>query len=127
MQKEEPGKFKLHLYATFNQPVLNNYTLDLSHAQIKKINDNVFIIENVQNTSNYTFHDDGGTYLFVGKWTTPQFEDGHIICTPVFQPEAKKLSIQAMYIRIGCGKELAEKIISLIDKTSLQKILKIQP
>ncbi|HET7117065.1 MAG TPA: hypothetical protein VFI29_11270 [Hanamia sp.] len=127
MQKEEPGKFKLHLQTTFNQPVLNNYTLDLSHAQIKKINDNVFIIENVQNTSNYTFHDDGGTYLFVGKWTTPQFEDGHIICSPVFQPEAKKLSIQAMYIRIGCGTELAEKIISLIDKTSLQEILKIQP
>lgn len=127
MQKEEPGKFKLHLQATFNQPVLNNYTLDLSHAQIKKINDNLFIIEEVQNTSNYTFHDDGGTYLFIGKWTTPQFEDGHIICSPVFQPEAKKLSIQAMYIRLGCGNELAETLIKHIDMDKLQQILNITP
>lgn len=126
MQKEGPGKFELHLQATFNQPVLNNYTLDLSQAQIKKINDNVFLIEGVKNTSNFTFHNDGGAYLFIGKWTTPQFESGHIICSPVFPPDAKKLSIQAMYIRLGCGKELAEALIKKIDIDALQKIVNVK-
>ncbi|MDP4282992.1 MAG: hypothetical protein Q8891_01100 [Bacteroidota bacterium] len=127
LQKEEPGKFKLHLQAIYNQPVQSNYTLDLSHARVKKINDNLFLIENVQNTSNFTFHDDGGTYLFIGKWTTPEFKDGYIVCSPVFQPGAKKLSIQAMYIRLGCGNELAETLLKHIDMNNLQQILHIIP
>ena len=105
----------------------SNHTLGLTHVQIKKINDNMFLLENVQNTSNYTFHDDGGTYLFVGKWTEPKFEDGYIVCSPVLQPDAKKLSIQAMYVRIGCGNELAETLLKHIDLTKLQQILDTTP
>ena len=87
----------------------------------------MFLLEGVQNTSNFTFHDDGGTYLFIGKWTTPEFKDGYIVCSPVFQPGAKKLSIQAMYIRLGCGKELAETLIKHIDMAALQQIVNITP
>lgn len=127
LQKEEPRTFKLRLQVVYNQPVQSNYSLDLSHAQVKKINDDLFLIENVENTSNYTFHDDGGAYLFIGKWTEPQFNNGYIVCSPVFNPGAKKLSIQAMYIRIGCGNELAETLLKYINLTKLQQILDTTP
>lgn len=127
LQKEEPAKFKLHLQVSFNQPVSENYKLDLSHAQIKKINDNIFLIENVKNTSNFTFHDDGGVYLFVGKWNNPAFKEGYISASPIFQANAPKLSIQAMYIRIGCGEELAAAILKNINMQSLQKIINTNP
>lgn len=127
IQEEANEKFKLHLQATFNRRVLTDNTLNVSHARIKKINDKVFLIENVQNTDNITFHDDGGTYLFVGKWRTPTFENGHIICFPIFNLNAKKLSIQTMYIRFGCGNELAETLIKHIDMDKLQQILNVSP
>lgn len=69
LQKEEPQKFKLNLQVFYNQPVQAISQLDLSHAVVKKINDNAFLIEHVGNTDKSDFHTDGSTYLFVGKWS----------------------------------------------------------
>lgn len=127
LQKEEPEKFKIHLQVFYNQAVQSNYRLDLSHAEVKKLNDEAFIVEGVGNTGEGTFHNDGGTYLFIGKWTTPRLNDDYIVCSPVMRPDLKKLSIQALYIRIGCGKELSETILSHIDTNALFKLLQVTP
>jgi hypothetical protein len=127
LQKEEPEKFKLHFQVFYNQAVQSSYRLDFSHAAVKKLNDEAFIIEGVGNTGEGTFHNDGGTYLLIGKWTTPRLSDGYIVCSPVMRPDSKKLSIQALYIRIGCGEELSETILSRIDTNALYRLLRVAP
>ena len=127
LQKQEPRKFKLRLQVSFNQPVLTNHSLDFRQAVVRQLNDQAFLIEDVENTSSYTFQDDGGFYLFLGKWATPKLEEGYIKCSPELPPGDKKLSIQAMYIRIGCGRELATTLIKRLDMNLLKEILQATP
>ena len=50
-----------------------------------------------------------------------------LFASPVLQPGAKKLSIQAMYIRLGCGNELAETLLKHIDMNNLNKYCTLFP
>jgi hypothetical protein len=126
MGKEVNKKFELHLEIFTNEEIKKDYSLDLSTAQVKKINDSEYIIDGAE-CSGCTYSDDGGTYILLGHWSAPLFDQNHISATPNFGTNAKKLSVQAFYIRLGCGQELAKDIMQHIDFNALKQLLQIIP
>jgi hypothetical protein len=102
------------------------YATDGSNAIIKKTNGG-YIVENIKSKGSNSYNTSGGTYIFLGSWQEPQQDGSNIHCTPNLTAYTKKLSIQSIYIRIGCGNELANEFIQHINFTLLQKLFQLEP
>jgi hypothetical protein len=102
------------------------YTLDVSNAVTKKTASG-YIIKNIKWKGSNNYTSAGGTYIFYGNWQVPEQSGSDPIAAPVFNNDSKKLVIQSIYIRLGCGDELATQVIRHIDFTMLDKLLQMQP
>jgi hypothetical protein len=124
----EGKEFSLKLEICLNRPLrTDGYPENLDMMPVKKLSDSVYLINKVISTNiqMLTYYD---AYLLIGKWDTPKWTpDRDITAAPLLPENAKKLSIQTIFIRLDCGKNLANTVISHINIDELKKMLNITP
>ncbi len=107
-----------------NVPWSRDYPADGSQASVTKTAYG-YLVENTTNpTWGYSYS--GGTYILVGSWSTPE-PTAKMVCTPELRTDGKKLSVQSLYIRLGCGQELAKEVIGHLDLAALRQMLQLTP
>ncbi len=101
-----------------------DYPADGSQASVTKTAYG-FLVENTTNpTWGYSYS--GGTYILIGSWSTPD-PTLKMVCSPELRTDGKKLSVQSLYIRLGCGQELAKELIGHLDLAVLRRMLQLTP
>ena len=92
--------------AGVNVPWSGDYPADGSAALVTKTAYGCLVENTTNPTWGYSFS--GGTYILVGSWSTPE-PTAAMVCSPEISTDGKKLSVQSLYIRLGCGQDLAKK------------------
>ncbi len=110
--------------AGVNVPWSKDYPADGSGATVTKAAYG-YLVENTTNPT-WGYNYSGGTYILVGSWAKPE-PSSQMVCSPELNPDAKKLSVQSFYIRLGCGQELAKELISHLDLAALRRMLQLTP
>ncbi len=107
-----------------NVPWSQDYPADGSQALVTKTAYG-YLVENTTNPA-WGYGYSGGSYILVGSWSTPE-PSAKMVCSPELYTDGKKLSVQSLYIRLGCGQELAKEVIGHLDPAALRRMLQLTP
>jgi hypothetical protein len=120
------GRHQVFFEVKVNESSGEDYPLDIAGGSITKVSDQEYVVENTTSPK-WGYNNAGGTYLLLGRWQTPHRSGDVVSFAPDSSSSAKPLSIQALWLRIGCGDALAKEIRAHLDPEALRQLLQIAP